>query len=664
MYETFVAMAAIFATWVVWGAAFVSLGAAILPVGGDRGAERFGADVWFAWFWAGWCGVVLALQVWHLWMPVDARAAGVVLGLAAVAAIWRRRAMLSATRATSGRGGVSRGVLLAGFAIAILWSNLATGEIRITDTGLYHMQAARWNAAYAIVPGLGNLHGRLAYNNASLLYAALVDVGPWSHGGHHVANGLLTLGVVLPLAASVPRAFVLPGQNALDVADWARHVARSLLIAPTVLHAYKHATSLSPDLAAALLGTVLAILLIDMCVDRVRGRSITIRQVAFVALVAATSVTVKLSMIATGATAAVVALFLASGNLTRSRRARCALGGGEEALSGRRGLGIAREASGSPLGLTYLSGGDDKAVSGRRGLGLVSVGSRSPLGLTYFWCLLGPWLLVGGLFAFAVGTWGARGVVLSGCVAYPSQAIAFDVEWRVSPEWAEEDRRTIVAWARGPDRPPDEVLGNFRWVGPWFLRESSDVFGVALPVAVLVGCGAMRARYRRGDTGDEGEGAIRLWPAAVPFVAALAFMFFTAPDISRFGGASIWILAVVATAALLVRLREVARDEAFLAFARGVAILGIALATVAAVKVARYVRVSGGLAATPQAELRVVRTPFGLKLFVPTESDRAWDAPLPSTPYPKPQLTARDEGDLGAGFVHQEGGPPWEMQSE
>ena len=634
MFDTLLAMSAVFTTWAVWGAAFVAVGAAILPKGVIRDADHgAAADLWFAWFWAGWCGVVLALQVWHLWLPVDARAAGVVLGFAGVATLWRRGAILAATRASFRNGGASRGVQLAGLGIAIVWSNLATGEIRITDTGLYHMQAARWNAAYAIVPGLGNLHGRLAYNNASLLYAALVDVGPWSHGGHHVANGLLTLGVVLPFVASVPRAFVPPGQNAGEVADWARHVARSLLIAPTVLHAYKHATSFSPDLAAAMLGTVLAVLLVDICVDRARGGSIATRDIGLLALVAATSVTVKLSMIATGATAALAALVLASGKLAHSRGARGETGGGEAALSDRRGLEIARDES------------------------------RLPLGLTYGWRSVGQWSLVAGVFAFAVGTWGARGVVLSGCVAYPSQAIAFDVEWRVSPEWAEEDRRTIVAWARGPDRPPDEVLGNLRWVAPWFLREIGDVFGVALPVAILILAGVARARYGRVGGTSRDVTAQRLWPAALPFVAGLAFMLFTAPDISRFGGASVWVLAIVTVTAQLVRLRQSLPKERFVRIARAAAAFAIALAVVAAVKAGRYVRFTGGLAPIPRAELRLVRTPFGLVLFVPTDSDRAWDAPLPSTPYPKPQLKPRDAGALGAGFVHQEGGPPWEVQN-
>ena len=40
------------------------------------------------------------------------------------------------------------------------------------DTGIYHAQAIRWMENYPVVPGLGNLHSRLAYNSAWLVLNA------------------------------------------------------------------------------------------------------------------------------------------------------------------------------------------------------------------------------------------------------------------------------------------------------------------------------------------------------------------------------------------------------------------------------------------------------------------------------------------------------------
>ena len=43
------------------------------------------------------------------------------------------------------------------------------------DTGLYHTQTMKWYQQYPIVPGLGNLHGRLAFNSTTLLIYELFN---------------------------------------------------------------------------------------------------------------------------------------------------------------------------------------------------------------------------------------------------------------------------------------------------------------------------------------------------------------------------------------------------------------------------------------------------------------------------------------------------------
>jgi len=42
------------------------------------------------------------------------------------------------------------------------------------DAGFYYIQTMLWNSAAPIIPGLGNLHGRLAFNNAGLIVATLL----------------------------------------------------------------------------------------------------------------------------------------------------------------------------------------------------------------------------------------------------------------------------------------------------------------------------------------------------------------------------------------------------------------------------------------------------------------------------------------------------------
>lgn len=57
------------------------------------------------------------------------------------------------------------------------------------DTGLYHAQAIRWIEEYGIVPGLGNLHMRFAYNSAFMSLQALFSL-EWLIGQSlHSLNG-------------------------------------------------------------------------------------------------------------------------------------------------------------------------------------------------------------------------------------------------------------------------------------------------------------------------------------------------------------------------------------------------------------------------------------------------------------------------------------------
>jgi hypothetical protein len=75
---------------------------------------------------------------------------------------------------------------------------------------LYHFNTIRWLNEYPLVPGLGNLHGRLAYNQSFFTYAASVNFYPLFHHGHNVANSFLLL---LFLAECLHALFVNPEEE-------------------------------------------------------------------------------------------------------------------------------------------------------------------------------------------------------------------------------------------------------------------------------------------------------------------------------------------------------------------------------------------------------------------------------------------------------------------
>lgn len=66
----------------------------------------------------------------------------------------------------------------------------STGYIHY-DTGLYHAQSIRWIEEYGIVPGLGNLHSRLAYNSAAFCLSALYSMSFLGGQSYHCCAGFL-----------------------------------------------------------------------------------------------------------------------------------------------------------------------------------------------------------------------------------------------------------------------------------------------------------------------------------------------------------------------------------------------------------------------------------------------------------------------------------------
>jgi hypothetical protein len=59
-------------------------------------------------------------------------------------------------------------ILFIVFVLATVSSKISWG-----DTGLYHSQAIQWIRKYSVVPGLGNIHGRLAFNSMFFVISGL-----------------------------------------------------------------------------------------------------------------------------------------------------------------------------------------------------------------------------------------------------------------------------------------------------------------------------------------------------------------------------------------------------------------------------------------------------------------------------------------------------------
>ena len=511
-------------------------------------------------FWVGWATTLLLLQFWHIFWPVNAVAGGLVF-FVGITIFCRFVRQLSVKM---DRCRLVIGMVLVLFAIWL--ANRAMGPIGVYDTGLYHLNALRWITDYALVPGLGNLHGRLAFNSSYFLFPALLDIGPWSHMAHHLANGLLLLVVGGQLVHSLMQIFEGSARR--------YHFFAAVFIVPFARLSFVHASSLAPDLPIFLLGIVISFQVAKVLFSAAGTQDFNFI-IFSVFLLIAVSVAVKLSFIILG-------MF---------------------------------------YGLIILV----KLIQQYKGYW------RRRL-MLYF---IPPVVIL--------ITWMARGVVLSGYIAYPATVGAFDVDWKVPVGHVVLEAKWIQSWARDPKiyNHPDEVLNNWDWLGPWGRRiaQKSGLIDVVLPLSLMLVAAFISILYRKKVFAPA-------WILLLPACPALVFWFLTAPD-PRFAGAAFWILAGGAICGIhyIYKYRQI--------FIIGVLFLATLTFAAHVQQKGFWIQSNhaGGFCPVPERKMLEFETNTGLVLYHPTSCDQCWDAPLPCTPYPNPHLYLRKKGSIQGGFA-------------
>ena len=149
---------------------------------------------------------------------------------------------------------------------ALGWCLLAAGILFVLartaaplesyDAGTYHAPLIRWLEGYGFVPGLGNLHGRLALSAGWLVPSALFSFAWLGGRSLHVLNGTVLLLIVL---------WAVTG-----LAAWRRGERRASLVLRLLLPLAglrffgKWLSSPTPDVAAAMLVWVVGVLALEL----------------------------------------------------------------------------------------------------------------------------------------------------------------------------------------------------------------------------------------------------------------------------------------------------------------------------------------------------------------------------------------------------------------
>jgi hypothetical protein len=549
-------------------------------------------DRYFAHVWLGWVAAILLLQVWHLFLPINAIATLFVFVVGAVLFLQRASKFAVAFRKSALQPVNSLWVLLlVGIASWVALRAMLPPEEY--DSGLYHLNTIRWLNEYRIVPGLGNLHARLAYNQSLFLYVASLNLYPFFNHGHNLADSFLFLLVsfeCLTGAVTYCRQIFHGHRKTL------RLEPLPTLVLPFLIYiVLEHSLSSStPDFASCLLQLVLVFHLWRLLIARPLSHR-AVSEAKFITILSAAAVTVKLS------------------NLVYA----------------------------------FLSAG-----------------------ISLFWCCVRPhfslrsvWrtfrtLVVSSLLL--VGVWMTRGIVMSGCPVFPSTFMCLRLDWSVPLQTVQDEANWIYSWARAPDQPWQQVLGQSEWLVPWFKRMLSDKIEVTYPLAVfvmlIVTLVPILIIFGSSIARNPLQPNFKFMLCLCPSIGGLIFWFLTAPE-PRFAGAQFWLLPTASSAALLLNLRSNwIRHSAFAIFLLMFSFpfgYWIVKSSVSRFKDISYV----GYMPVKTVALDERITFSGLRVYVPVEGDQSWDSPLPSTPDFNPYLRLRGE-NLQSGFTVSAAIPP------
>lgn len=451
------------------------------------------------------------------------------------------------------------------------------------DSGLYHFNSIRWINTYPIVPGLGNLHGRLAFNQSYFLWIAALNFFPYFNHGRSIANSYLTL-----LALATLLRFLIPilKKPSLLLEDLSYHHLSILFTIPVAFHIaltfHNGLASPTPDLASIYLQLILFVLFVKFIEEWVRGEGFSCQTATILFFLAVTAITVKLSNLVFSAIICCLCLY----HLWRN------------------------------------------------------VPVRSIFRILLFNLVV---MLL----------WMARSYILSGVPLYPSTVgyVAFD--WSMPKKKIIDVANWIYSWARNPGPHWSTVLGNWKWLNPWFhVLTTRVIYVIEVIYPFLIGIlFSLLSFFIFILQRTRKKGFWLSVTAILPGMVSLIYWFFTAPD-PRFANASFWCFMFGASIFFLGLVRSIFKRRVFAIVLCCVFVLNNASIVYFATHVHYHINKISYSGWQPAKEVPLVKkkTSSGLVVFIPKHGGQCWDSPLPCAPFYRARLHLRIPGDLSSGF--------------
>lgn len=264
------------------------------------GLERQESRPVTSFVWMGWAFTLLVFQLIHFVLPLKAFVAIFVLIMGATFAIPQ---IITAYRRYINQLSMRTLLILLGIIAVVLtlcgWiASLSMLSPESYDSGLYHFNKIRWINSFPIVPGLGNLHGRLAFNQSHFEYVAALNLYPFFGHGCSIANSFLFLLTIATFADLLRPVFKRPP---LLVEAHPFQYTSIIIAFPALAYLAFSSTgfsSPSPDLTSTLLQLTMFLMFAQDIVEWIKGERLNAHRAIVLAIVAVTAITIKLSNLA------------------------------------------------------------------------------------------------------------------------------------------------------------------------------------------------------------------------------------------------------------------------------------------------------------------------------------------------------------------------------
>ena len=278
-----------------WGRAFSHV--AKQPRSGEEGVP------YSFLIWMGWACTLFVFQCIHLFFPLNFFSASPIfvfgIALSVVFLIRQHKRKTETSPAASATLKHARTIIVLVMLLLSAWiASRSMLSAKFYDSGLYYFNIVRWTNSFPIVPGLGNLHGRLAFNQSFFTYVAALNLHPLFGHGRSIANSFLLLLAFLTLLEVMLPVLRRPSLAVqLHPLAWAPALFCFPVLAYWALSS-PGLSSPSPDLTSSLLQVVIFVIFGRSASDFAKHRTISLCYAMILIVLAVTTITVKLSNVA------------------------------------------------------------------------------------------------------------------------------------------------------------------------------------------------------------------------------------------------------------------------------------------------------------------------------------------------------------------------------